>query len=55
MKLSIDLLAGLSALLFAILTLSLLPVLREVVSPEAATAFGLGALTRWYLAMRGDA
>lgn len=50
--LDVDILAGLGALAWAVVTLTAVPQLGELVSYEAAGAFGLLALARGYSRLR---
>ena len=53
--LSVDLLAGLGAITFAVLGLTVLPVLGELVEPKIAGGFGIAALGRWYVVTKKKA
>jgi hypothetical protein len=48
----VDLLGGLGALGWGVLTMTWIPDLAEFVSAQIAIPFGLLALTRWYRKLR---
>ena len=50
--LNIDIVAGLLALVYAVLAHTVSPQLGELVSAEAASGFALAALSRGYLALK---
>ena len=48
MKKHTDLLAGLGALAWSVLAVTVLPRLQVIISEKPAAAFGVVALARWY-------
>jgi hypothetical protein len=49
---NIDLIAGVAALAYAVLSLTVLPALAVLAEPRVAGAFGLAALARGYFSVK---